>query len=37
LGLKPWDLERMSTADVAYRLLWVKRQLKNPEGGDDDD
>jgi len=40
LGLKPWDLERMSTYDVALRLAWVKRakeQLQSAGGGGDDD
>jgi hypothetical protein len=25
LGLKPWDLERMTRAQVAYRLAWLKQ------------
>jgi len=31
LGLKPWDLARMSTSDVALRLAWVKNRLKPEE------
>lgn len=28
LGLKPWDLERLTTAQVVDRLIWVKDQLE---------
>jgi len=37
LGLKPWDLERMSTDDVALRLVWVKSYLNREEGIGDGD
>lgn len=31
LGLKPWDLERMSTRDVVLRLEWLKDYQKQME------
>jgi hypothetical protein len=36
LGLKPWDLERMTTAAVMNRLEWIKdyqRQMKQANDG----
>lgn len=33
--MKPWDLQRLTTAQVYARLEWVKRQLKSEGGGDD--
>lgn len=32
LGLKPWDLERMSRAQVAHRLAWVKKNVESARG-----
>lgn len=29
--MKPWDLERMTTADVDMRLRWIKDYLKRAE------
>ena len=31
LGLKPWDLERMTRAQVEFRLAWLKRQRESGE------
>jgi hypothetical protein len=31
LGLKPWDLERMTRAQVTWRLDWLKRQRESGE------
>jgi len=34
LGLKPWDLERMTRAQVAHRLAWLKRNTERGESAD---
>ena len=35
LGLKPWDLERMTLDQVAHRLSWLKRREEESRGVSD--
>jgi hypothetical protein len=32
LGLKPWDLERMTLSQVTGRLAWIKNQVESGRG-----
>jgi hypothetical protein len=32
LGLKPWDLDRLSRAQVEYRLAWLKQHRDRTSG-----